>query len=161
MFTLDGVRKFHRWTHSCLNLALDHLATIPAEEYVREVAGFGFATVHQQVIHIFNCEGSWIHALQAQPYANRMPADFPDASAARLLQQELSRETQAYLAGLTDRQLNEDMELRFSDGDTAVRTPALVLHHVFTHAFHHKGQIVAMCRVLGHPAPDTDLNQFD
>jgi uncharacterized damage-inducible protein DinB len=53
------------------------------------------------------------------------------------------------------------MQLHFSDGDTAVRTPALILHHLLTHAFHHKGQIVAMCRTLGHPAPDTDLNQFE
>ncbi|MGB8537818.1 MAG: hypothetical protein WCD57_15465 [Acidobacteriaceae bacterium] len=29
------------------------------------------------------------------------------------------------------------------------------------HAFHHKGQIVSMCSILGHPAPDTDLNQFE
>jgi uncharacterized damage-inducible protein DinB len=65
-----------------------------------------------------------------------------------------------YLESLTDEQLNGDTALRFSDGDSAVRTPALILHHVFTHAFHHKGQIVAMCRELGHPAPDTDLNQF-
>jgi uncharacterized damage-inducible protein DinB len=53
------------------------------------------------------------------------------------------------------------MQLRFPDGDTAVRTPALILHHLLTHAFHHKGQTVAMCRILGHPAPDTDLNQFE
>jgi len=31
--------------------------------------------------------------------------------------------------------------------------------HVITHAFHHKGQIVAMLRILGYPAPDTDLQQ--
>jgi uncharacterized damage-inducible protein DinB len=71
------------------------------------------------------------------------------------------QQTTAYLSRLTEEQLNTGSELHFSDGDTAVRTPALVLHHVFTHAFHHKGQIVAMCRVLGHPAPDTDLNQFE
>jgi uncharacterized damage-inducible protein DinB len=65
------------------------------------------------------------------------------------------------LSTLTNQQLNADTKLHFSDGDVAVRTPALVLHHVLTHAFHHKGQIVAMCRVLGHPAPDTDLNQFE
>ena len=65
-----------------------------------------------------------------------------------------------YLSGLSDSQLNSETELHFSDGDMAVRTPALVLHHVLTHAFHHKGQVVAMCRLLGYPAPDTDLNQF-
>ncbi|WP_125488078.1 DinB family protein [Edaphobacter aggregans] len=42
-----------------------------------------------------------------------------------------------------------------------MRAPALILHHVLTHAFHHKGQIVAMCRALVQPAPDTDLNHFE
>ena len=77
------------------------------------------------------------------------------------LQQEVSRRTHAYLSNLTDRQLNTDTELHFPDGDVAVRTPAFVLHYVLTHAFHHKGQIVAMCRPLGYPAHDTDLNQFE
>jgi hypothetical protein len=29
MFTLDGVRKFHGWTHASLALLLDHLSAIP------------------------------------------------------------------------------------------------------------------------------------
>lgn len=80
---------------------------------------------------------------------------------ARVLQREVMQHTHAYLATMTDQVLNANRALRFPDGDEAVRTPALVLHHVVTHAFHHKGQIVAMCRLLGHPAPDTDLNQFE
>jgi uncharacterized damage-inducible protein DinB len=51
----------------------------------------------------------------------------------------LSRHYLCYLA-----QLNSDAELRFPDGDFAIRTPALVLHHVLTQAFHHKGQIANM-----------------
>jgi hypothetical protein len=33
MFTLDGIRRFHGWTHACLSLLLDHLASIPATDY--------------------------------------------------------------------------------------------------------------------------------
>jgi uncharacterized damage-inducible protein DinB len=40
-----------------------------------------------------------------------------------------------------------------------LRSPAFIVLHVITHAFHHKGQIVAMLRILGYPAPDTDLQQ--
>lgn len=40
-----------------------------------------------------------------------------------------------------------------------LRSPAFILLHVITHAFHHKGQVVAMLRILGYPAPDTDLQQ--
>jgi uncharacterized damage-inducible protein DinB len=161
MFTLDGVRKFHGWTHASISLLLDHLSTIPARDYVKELPTFGFSALQKQVIHIFNCEGFWIHMLQGLKYINHDPAEFRAVSDARLMQQEVSLQTEAYLSRLTNQQLNADTHLYFPDGDSAVRTPALVLHHILTHAFHHKGQIVAMCRELGHPAPDTDLNQFE
>jgi uncharacterized damage-inducible protein DinB len=161
MFTLDGVRKLHGWTHGSLNLLLSHLSTMPEADYVKRVSGFGFPTLRAQTIHIFNCEGFWVHTLQGLQYANRTVEDCPILADASLLQKDVTQSTHAYLSTLTNQQLNTDTTLHFSDGDVAVRTPALVLHHVLTHAFHHKGQIVAMCRVLGHPAPDTDLNQFE
>ena len=160
-FTLEGIRKFHTWTHAGLNLLLDHLSTIPAGDYGKEIPNFGFPTLRNQVVHLFSTEESWVRVLQGLDYANRNPAEYLAVADAKLLQQEIIRSTQAYLSTLADQQLNTGTELHFSDGDSAVRTPALVLHHVLTHAFHHKGQIVAMCRVLGHPAPDTDLNQFE
>jgi len=160
MFTLDGIRKFHRWTHGSITLVLDHLSTIPADAYAKDLPDFGFSTLRKQVIHVFNCEGFWISTLQGLDYIDRDPAALPAVADAVRLQQEVIDQTEQYLKSLTDQQLNGEMALRFSDRDSAVRTPALILHHVFTHAFHHKGQIVAMCRELGHPAPDTDLNQF-
>ncbi|MGA2906311.1 MAG: DinB family protein [Terracidiphilus sp.] len=161
VFTVDGILKFHFWTHTCLTLVLDHLSTISTSDYTKEIPGFGFPTLRGQVIHIFNCEGFWIHTIQGLAVRDRHPADCHSVADARLLQRHVSEQTLAYLSGLTDQQLNSNTELRFPDGDIAIRTPAFVLHHVLTHAFHHKGQIVAMCRVLGHPAPDTDLSQFE
>jgi uncharacterized damage-inducible protein DinB len=160
LFTIEGAREFHRWTHASLTLLLDHLSTIPSDEYVREVANFGVPTLRQQVIHIFNCEGVWIHALQGIPYLDRTPADCLTIGDAKLLQREMKGQTFAYLARLTDQEFNTATELRFPDGDRLVRVPAFILHHILTHAFHHKGQIVAMCRALGHPAPDTDMSQI-
>ncbi len=78
MFTVDGVRKFHGWTHASLNLVLDHLSTIPANDYVREVSGFGFRTLRAQTIHIFNCEGFWVHTLHGLRYADRTLEDCPN-----------------------------------------------------------------------------------
>lgn len=39
-------------------------------------------------------------------------------------------------------------------------TPLQVFTHVLTHEFHHKGQIMSMCRLLGHQPPDTDVSNF-
>lgn len=161
MFTLPGVCKFYDWTQTSITLLLNHLSTIPSTEYAKEVPGFGFPTVRAQVIHILNCEGFWINTLQAIPFDDEDPANWPAVSDARLLQSEVSIRTLNYLSRLSEENLIAPMELRFSDGDVAVRTPALILHHILTHAFHHKGQIVSMCRILGYPAPDTDLNQFE
>jgi uncharacterized damage-inducible protein DinB len=134
---------------------------MPTSDYVRELPSFGFPTLRDQVIHVFNCEGFWVHTLQGRGYADRTIEECPTVADVRLFQNEACRWTDAYLSNLTNQQLNTDAELHFPDGDVSVRTPALVLHHVLTHAFHHKGQIVAMCRALGHPAPVTDLNQFE
>jgi uncharacterized damage-inducible protein DinB len=161
VFTLDGIRKFHGWTHASLDLVLDHLATMSTNDYVRQVSGFGFPTLRDQAIHIVNCEGFWVHTLQGLRYGNRTVEECPALADVRLLQKEVSRSTHAYLSTLTDEQLNANAELHFSDGDVFVRTPAFILHHVLTHTFHHKGQIVAMCRLLGHPAPFTDLSQVE
>lgn len=161
MFTSPGVLRFHGWTHACLSVVLDHLGALPASDYVKELPGFGFPTLREQVIHIFNCEGFWVHTLQGLTYVDRRPADCRTIDDARLLQQEANQRTTAYLSKLTDQQLNTETQLHFPDGDVAVRTPVLVLHHVLTHAFHHKGQVAAMCRILGHPMRDTDLNQFE
>jgi uncharacterized damage-inducible protein DinB len=160
VFTVEGIRKFHSWTHASLDLLLDHLATIPSDDYGKTLPGFGFPTLRKQVIHIFNCEGFWIQILQGNNYVDRNPMECSGVADARVLQKEVRQRTDAYLSGLSDQALNANIELRFPDGDRAIRTPALILHHFLTHAFHHKGQIVAMCRELGHPAPDTDLNQF-
>src|SRR5258708_17565325 len=130
LFTVIGMRKVHSWTHSSLTLVLDHLATIPEGDYAKDVLGFGFPTLRAQIMHIFNCEGFWIHTLQGARFENEEPGDWPSVPDARVLQSRVSANTLAYFSGLTDEQLNADTELHFSDGDNAVRTPALVLHHV-------------------------------
>ncbi len=43
----------------------------------------------------------------------------------------------------------------FPDGLTV--TPCWLFTHTVTHEFHHKGQIIGICRHLGYPTPDTDL----
>ena len=157
MFTLDGIRKFHDWTHSSLSRMLDHIATLPEGSYHTKLNGFGFATIGEQVLHIFQCEINWIHRAQAIPFGGLRISEYPAIRDARVLQRKVRSETSAYLSGLTEQQLNEEITLRSYDGFEITCTPAHVIHHVLTHAFHHKGQIVSMCRMLGYPAPDTDV----
>jgi len=157
MFTLAGIREFHSWTHARLARLLDHLVTLPEGSYTKELNGFGLPTIREQVVHLFGCEMRWIGRVQLILPGDWKDEDWPSVAEAKILQQQAREGTLAYLSGLTDKQLNEAIEILSPGGDTMVETPAAVIHHVLTHAFHHKGQIVAMCRLLGYPAPDTDL----
>jgi len=159
VFTLDGIRKFHHWTHTSLSIVIDHLSTLPAIDYEKQLPGF--STLRHHIVHVFNGEGFWIHSLQGLSYIDREMAEYPAAADTRRLQQEIHQNTLAYLSGLTEQQLNANTALRFPDGDLVTRTPALIIHHFLTHAHHHKGQIASICRLLGYPLPDTYLCQFE
>jgi DinB family len=96
VFTTDGIQQLHEWAHASISMVLDHLSTFPAADYQKELPGFGFSTLQKQVVHIFNCEGFWIHVIKGLPYVDRDPATCSDVADARLLQQQVSRWTEEY-----------------------------------------------------------------
>ena len=48
----------------------------------------------------------------------------------------------------------------FSGNPEERPTPLQIITHVMTHEFHHKGQMMLMCRILGYTPPDTDASRF-
>ena len=151
MFTRDGIRAVHSWSHECLDLVMEHAGTLPVELFLREIAGFGAACVRDQLVHAVACEAVWVRALQDLPSVNWSYSDYPTVAAVRQAKQQVAADTLAYVERISEAELNTELG--------GLRSAAFILHHVLTHAFHHKGQIVAMCRILGYPAPDTDLQR--
>lgn len=160
-FTHEGIKQFHRWTHRSLDALVDHLATLPEELLTKELDGFGFKSVQGQLVHLLECEAAWVRDLQGLAFEPWQPSDF--STAQHFAQhcgeskKQVRAATLAYLDGLSPEALEQEVTMTFEDGRSLSRTPAEVLHHILTHAYHHKGQIAAMCRLLGHPTPDTDL----
>lgn len=161
MFSVEGLRQFHRWTHESLGLVLDHLSAIPQSDYLRQVPGFGFGSLREQATHVLNCEAYWVRTLRGLTHFDRRPDEFSDAADLKRMQHEVGARTLEYLANMTDRELNDEKDVRLDDGNVLRCSPALVIHHALTHVFHHKGQMAAMCRLLGHPTKDTDLIRFN
>lgn len=57
-------------------------------------------------------------------------------------------------------QLDKPVTNMSNSGSLLTVTPLELFTHMITHEFHHKGQIMAMCRLLGHIPPDTDVIRF-
>ena len=157
MFAKAGIIELHATMHSRLDLLLRHVAIVPDELCHKPVSGFGHPSVCKQLVHILTCEEGWVHNLQNKPFAGWYAEDCPTMAALRASKDRIREGTRTYLGNLTEEQLNTILAERPADWGGELRTPAFILVHVITHAFHHKGQIVAMLRILGHPAPDTDL----
>lgn len=128
----------------------------PAARIPRRI---GFPTIWKQLIHILTVEESWILDLQSKPFEVWDERDCPTFAELWAAKSRLRDATRIYIDSLTESQLNTTVANLPQGWFGAPRSPAFILLHVTTHIFHHKGQVVAMLRVLGHPAPDTDLQR--
>jgi uncharacterized damage-inducible protein DinB len=157
MFTKSGLMQLHATTHERLDLLLRHIATVPDELTRKPIAGFGYASIWKQLVHILTCEEGWVHDLQNRAFAGWQGGDCPTIADLLAAKSRIQEETRGYMVSLTEEQLNATLTERPADWGGELRSPAFILLHVITHAFHHKGQVVAMLRIVGYPAPDTDL----
>jgi uncharacterized damage-inducible protein DinB len=153
------ISELHACLHECVGIVLDHVAIMPPELWTKELAGFGKPTVRDQIVHVFSAEAGWVCGLQLLPYQRPDPASINTIGALRKLQQDVMTATTAYLGSLDERTLDAELDQYPERWIGPRRSPAFILLHVITHGFHHKGQIVAMLRLLGHPAPDTDMQR--
>ena len=157
-FTKDGIRELHGAMHGSLDVVLDHIAGIPMEALRNDVAGFGYGSVVKQLAHILSTESGWVCRLQSAPTRLWAAESFGSVEDFRSVKRTVMGTTLAYLDSLSEGQLNTEM-WRPDEWAGPARAPAFILLHIVTHAFHHKGQVVAMLRLLGYPAPDTDMQR--
>src|SRR5215471_1305733 len=159
MFNKSGITELHTAMHERLDLLLQHVATVPDELRHKPISGFGHPSIWKQLVHILTCEEGWIHDLQNRAFAGWSEEDCPTLAVLLAAKDRVREATRTYVDDLSDEQLNMTLTNRPVDWGGELRSPAFILLHVITHAFHHKGQLVAMLRIVGYPAPDTDLQQ--
>jgi uncharacterized damage-inducible protein DinB len=159
MFTATGLKAFHAAAHSSLDVLLAHMVTMPADLLLTELPGFARPNIRDQMFHTIACEIFWIHGLQLLPLPMLSADDYLNAESLAEFKRRAMAETIEYLDRQTESELNRVLPRVTERWLGPPRSPAFILHHVLTHAYHHKGQVVAMCRPLGHPAPDTDYQR--
>jgi len=157
MYTKAGILELHAAMHDRLDLLLRHVATVPDKLQREQISGFGQPSIWKQLVHILTCEEGWVCDLQNKTFSGWREEDCPTMPALLAARDRIREASRVYLGGLTEEQLNTTLKQRPVDWGGELRSPAFIMLHVITHAFHHKGQIVAMLRILGYPAPDTDL----
>jgi uncharacterized damage-inducible protein DinB len=133
---------------------LEHCAGFSDADQVREMEGFGYGTLRLQFDHVIGAERYWVGVLNGVVDVEEHESNRCSMEALRAFRERVTATTTGYLDGTTDEDLNRSRPLDTWNRKQVDLVPALVILRTQTHLFQHKGQIAAMCRLLGRPVPD-------
>jgi uncharacterized damage-inducible protein DinB len=157
MYTAEALLDLHERGHQSLARLLEHCRELTTEELNHELAGFGYPTVRLQFHHEIGAEEYWIGVLHGRVEADENDALYPTIDTLEAYRQRVAAITQAYLRGASTGELNGARPMMTWGGYERTLVPARVFLRTFTHFYHHQGQIMAMCRILGKPAAGMDF----
>lgn len=137
---------------------LDWLEDLPPDVFAREHQSFAFGSLSAIYAHSADCYLWWVGAVGLGAEVRDVKVN--DVHALRKAFAEVDETVLEALETFTG--LDDPFTWTSPTGVAETLTRRWLLVHPMTHEFHHKGQALALARVLGHPhpgAPDTDLAQ--
>ena len=160
MYTKEALSDFHERVHRNLQSLLAHCRALTEEELNRRLPGFGYPTARLQLHHGITAEEYWMGVLRGLMLADDTPEEYPTLGSLEAYREQVFAAGEAYLRGASPEELGTARPMAtWTPEGTRERAlvPGLVFFRTQTHLYHHQGQIVAMCRLLGKPAGGMDF----
>lgn len=157
----EDLRRVYDWVKGSRERVFDWAEALPPDVYTLERPDFAYGSLRNIQAHIAGCYLVWVgvRGLGLERYRGGIEAtDLADVAAVRAAFGEVDGVLEQAFEQFADMDAPLEVEVP-GYGGLRVTRRWLVMHPV-THEFHHKGQMLALGRVLGHPyppGPDTDL----
>jgi uncharacterized damage-inducible protein DinB len=136
---------------------LDWLETLPPDVRTERRADFAFGSLDRIYAHVADCYLWWVGTV-GLGRADEPAIDAGSVDALRVAFDRVDAAVAEALATFED--LDAPLPWTSPEGFRETLSRRWLLLHPITHEFHHKGQALALARVLGHAhpgAPDADL----
>jgi len=148
---------YNAWANRRCFAAL-HL--LPAEPYFRDLKS-SHGGIHGTLCHIVWAEELWLNRWLGKPNpAVPQGRDLATLAAARTRWEAVEAERGRWLAGLTERRLDDTLAVRPSAGGEYRHNFRQMVRHAVDHSTYHRGQIVTLLRQVGVTPPNTGLIVF-
>jgi uncharacterized damage-inducible protein DinB len=147
---------FYRLTQRTRSGVLDWLEGLPVEVFNAERGDFAYGSLAKILAHVADCYTWWISSVGF----GRPEAEYAVGSITELREAFGRVDAMVFEALESWDDWDEPFLYTSSRGWTDTFTRRWLILHPITHEFHHKGQALALARVIGHPhpgKPDTDL----
>jgi uncharacterized damage-inducible protein DinB len=149
---IASLYDYAEWANQRL---LDHAAGLDAADLDRRFSQ-GCDPIRPAFVHLLSADFRWLLRWQQQPLPPALePADFPTLDAVRARWATVVADRRAYLAGLSDADLGEILQLQWGP---LPRWQAIL--HCFNHGTQHRSEIAAMLSDLGRSPGDMDYLVF-
>jgi len=158
MYDSETLLDVHGRAHESLQRLIALCGTLTGDELRRPLSGFGWPTIHGQLEHTIGAELYWQRVVSTGYMEEATLPALPDVPALEVFRAQTAAITREYLERATESELNTAREMTTDPGETRVLRPADIIVRIVTHIFNHQGQVLAMCRTLGKPNEQVDLD---
>ena len=129
-------------------------------DLTKEIESFNKNSMLNMFLHIANTYIFWLRRFAENEEIEYFKEEnIPDISALRKTFDEVNKTVDKFLNKHTNPGTPIEGEI-FWLKKNMTYTVLELLTHVYTHEFHHKGQLMTMSRMLGHTPPDADVIRF-
>ena len=156
----QDLQTFYDLTRRTRAGVLEWLETLPPEVFTREHEAFAFGSLKNIYAHIAACYLGWVGEVGLG--REEVEVRVSDVAELREAFDEVDATLTEALESFTA--LDEPFTWTSPSGYMHTLTRRWLILHPITHEFHHKGQALALARVLKHQhpgRPDTDLVEPD
>ncbi|MBC8366101.1 DinB family protein [bacterium] len=157
MYSREALLDMHSRVHKNLAGLIAHCAKLSPEDAERKLEAFGDATIRLQIHHAIGAEKYWMGVLQGVVDAADTSGDYPDVASLEAFRIEVFQATREFLNSLDEEALNGERRVSTWGGHEADLRPSHVFLRTQTHYYQHQGQVLAACRLLGHPGSGFDF----
>jgi len=161
----EAMRSLYQYNHWATERLLDVATGLTAEQFLAPGAA-GQRSVRDSLVHLFGAQKGWLSwwdgsLAPAEAQARRRaPAEFPNLAAVRVLWVEVERQTQAFVSGLSDADLQRDFSQVLPSGGTWHMALWQMMLHVANHGTQHRGEIAVVLTGYGCSPGDLDFIFF-
>ena len=156
MHTADSLLDIHERSHRNVRGLIEHCAQLAPQELSQELEGFGYPSVRLQIHHAIGAEKYWVSVLEDHMDADEDEADYQTVDTLERFRQKVFNLTERYLRGASVEELNSQKTMTTWGNRQRLLIPAEVILRTQVHYYHHQGQVLAMCRLLGKPGSGLD-----
>ena len=159
----DAMEKIeYDWVKQTRQILLDQCRELNVDDFTKEFE-FGFQSIRATLVHVAGCYHAWLGSFVLSETSSRLITKEVIENMKIDDIQHYFQQADVYVENVIEQFKNKfdviiEKEPSWKVDNGFIRkTPHQLLFHSISHESHHKGQIVAMLRLLGHIPKNTDI----